>query len=1342
MAEAEPLEQLRQRLAAHNLNRDNVASSGSNFIRPPKPIVIQSGNNAHNWEIWIQQYQWFETATEMNRKPQNVQIATFMSSIGTDAVIIFNTFGCSDEELANVDLIKQRFRAYFAPKTNITYERYLLNLMAQEEGESFDEYLTKIKSQSAKCGFETLHDSLLKDKIIIGIRSEAVREQLLAEDDLSLDKVIQKCRASEQASKQLRSLRNETASAAVHAVKNTRTHSSTEDTFNCGRCGRTHGPRACPAFQKRCNNCDREGHFAERCKVGKNSNSGGSRQKQKYRPKKVNVIDETSEEEDEFFINTVSKERAASNRDDKSHWVEEIEILGIKVNVKLDSGAECNVLPISIAEKIGKSITECSKRLITYTGHKFAAAGQFLANTKVRGKCYNIKYIIVNEKTEPVLGLSSCQATGLIKRVDSVTVNQEVFDGLGCLKNYEYDIDFVDNPSFEIHAARRIPHAYRQTVKNELDEMVKQKVIREVTEATPAVSPMVVVKQHGKIRICIDPTDVNKNVLRRHYPLQTLEEIAAKIAGATVFTKLDCKKGFWQIKLSERTQKYLTFATPWGRYSCIKLPFGLCSAPEIFQQIMTKLLTGIEKAEASMDDILIYANDKTDLNKTTEAVIRRINDAGLTLNKDKCVFGAEKIKFLGHVLSASGVEIDPEKVEVIEKLREPENKPELQRLLGMVTYLAKFIPNLSEITQPLRQLLEKDAEWIWTPQQSQSVLRLKRALSSPPVLRFYNVNENVKLQCDASSYALGATLLQAEQPVAYASRSLTKAERRYPQIEKEALAISFACKKYHEYIYGKKVYVETDHKPLESIFKKPIATAPPRLQRILLNISPYSPAVTYRKGETMYIADTLSRDCNNDETETEGNEFEVISMISISSQAANRLRKSTEDDVEMTLLLQHVVNGWPNDQKDLPSILKPYWNFRDEVSEYEGLLYKGQKVIIPRAEIQNTLEQVHKGHQGIQRSLSAARNNVFWLGMSNDIVDYVERCSTCQKTQRSNIKEPLMLKEIPNFPFEIVATDLFTYGSREFLLLVDSYSGFFDFRQLRQTSSREVIEHLKSWFATHGIPLKLESDNGPQYASQEFRRFAKEWCFDHVTSSPYYPKSNGLAERFVQTAKNLLRKCEIDNTDVKLALLTYRNTPRNNCLDSPSQRLMSRTTRSLIPTHVNNFKPRIVDNVHEELKDLRNKQKQYHDRNVRPAKELSVGDKIRLKKNSHEWVGATIASPANQPRSFVVHTDNGQILRRNTTHIHATQANFDLIPDVAVCTPSTTTQKVNNSELATETLAKNVTPKHSVVKSTAPENPNPVEFQPTVHNNEGREINERQITRSGREVRKVVRMNL
>lgn len=1243
-------------------NEAQNAGGSSNFIRPPKPLVVSGENSANNWKLWIQQYEWFEEATNMHLKTQKMQVATFMSTIGTEAVIIFNTFGCTDIELASIVLIKQRFNQYFTPKIKVTFERYQLNRMKQEEGEPFDEFLTRLKAQSAKCGFGELHDSLLCDRIIIGISSEVLREQLLGdEQEPTLDRLAQRCRASELASKQLRGLKEDPATVnAIRKYKNKQDRSSKSfETFDCKRCGSTHGPKSCPAFKEKCNNCDREGHLTKMCRSGTKT----KKSKKQKQPKKVNAIEEASSDDDDFFISTISKERAETNRDNDSHWLEQIQIRDVSVRVKLDSGAECNVISKAIADRIGGTKSTRTKRLISYTGDKINVAGEIIAPTKVRGKVFNIKYIVIEESREPVLGLKTCEATGLIKRIDAVKLDQPVFTGLGCLKNFEYDIDFIENPKFEIHAARKIPHAYRQAVKDELDQMVKQNVIREATEATPAVSPMVIVKQKGQIRICIDPTDVNKNVIRRHYPLKTLEEIAAKISGSKIFSKLDCKKGFWQIKLSERTQKFLTFATPWGRYSCVKLPFGLCSAPEVFQQIMSKLLTDINKAEASMDDILIYANDKAELDKTTAEVIKRIEDAGLTLNKDKCEFAVDKIRFLGHILSARGVEIDQEKVDAIDKLREPSNKVELQRLLGMVTYLAKFIPNLSEITQPLRKLLEKESDWVWTPHQAKAVEQIKKALSSTPVLRFYNVNEDVKLQADASSYALGAALFQADQPVAYASRSLTKAELNYPQIEKEALAIRFACKKYHEYIYGKKLTVETDHKPLETIFKKPISNAPPRLQRILLEIAPYAPTVIYRKGETMYVADTLSRDCDPNEA-TADEEFEVLAILSISNDAMDRLRIATKHDEELTIVRQYVQGGWPTEQQAVQAQAKSYWNFRDEISEFNGLMFKGQKIIIPAKEKSTTLNQLHSGHQGVQRTLAIARDHVFWLNMSKDITDFIKKCRICETTQRSNTKEPMIVKVIPIYPFQIIASDLFKYQVNDYLLIADSYSGFFDFKKLNHTTSKEIIEHLKSWFAIHGIPAKLETDNGPQYASREFKQFAQVWGFEHVTSSPKYPQSNGLAERSVQTAKNILRKCALDNTDINLAMLTQRNTPRSKALGSPSQRLMSRTTRSLIPTNEKKLQPQVIDDVSEQLKMLRNKQKQYYDRNTKPAKELSVGEKVRLQQNAYQWTGATITEATNKPRSFIVETDDGRKYRRNTSHLHPTQANFKRIPEV------------------------------------------------------------------------------
>lgn len=220
---------------------------------------------------------------------------------------------------------------------------------------------------------------------------------------------------------------------------------------------------------------------------------------------------------------------------------------------------------------------------------------------------------------------------------------------------------------------------------------------------------MVIIRKNNKIRICIDPSDVNKNISRRYHPLNTMEEIATKIAGSKYFTLLDCKRGFWQIEVTERTQKYLTFATPWGRYCCTRLPFGLASALEVFQEVMTSLLREVPNTECSMDDILIHAKTIKELRKITSRVISVLEMAGLKLNAEKCEFEKTSIKFLGHILTQEGLKSDPEKIKAIKDLKTPENKKELQ--LGMVTYLNKFIPNMSELTEPLRQLLHKNVTW-------------------------------------------------------------------------------------------------------------------------------------------------------------------------------------------------------------------------------------------------------------------------------------------------------------------------------------------------------------------------------------------------------------------------------------------------------------------------------------------------------------------------------------------------------------------------------------------------------------------------------------------------------
>lgn len=522
-------------------------------------------------------------------------------------------------------------------------------------------------------------------------------------------------------------------------------------------------------------------------------------------------------------------------------------------------------------------------------------------------------------------------------------------------------------------------------------------------------------------------------------------------------------------------------------------------------------------------------------------------------------------------------------------------------------------------------------------------------MQSPPVLMYYDVNAPVTLSVDASSHALGAVLLH--RPVAYASRALTSSEMNYPQIEKEASAIRFACLKFHQYIYGKKLTIETDHKPLESIFRKPLDRAPPRLRRIRLEVAQYNPTVVYVKGTNIPIPDILSRDVDNIPPENDEEKLEVHVVLQMSKVASAELKQHTEADSEMRSLKSIVMQGWPESRNELLPELRKYWCFRDELAVYDGLLFKSNQVLIPQSLRKAMLGKVHSGHSGIQSCIRRARQVLFWVGMASDIQEMVEACSICQRHQRNNTKSTILLKDIPGLPFERVASDLFHFKGKEYLLLVDSYSGFFDIKQLPETTSQHVIKQLKEWFSIHGIPQVLETDNGPQYACAEFRRFCSQWGFEHQTSSPYFPRANGLAERYVQVAKSMLKKCNDDQSDIYLALLHIRNTPRSSSIPSPNERLMGRLVRSNMPMTLEALRPRVSVNVQQLLEREREMQKNYADRGTKEPQTFTEQEKILMQnQGTRKWTPRTVVKQLDEDRSYLV-TDGEKTLRRNAHHL-------------------------------------------------------------------------------------------
>lgn len=1239
-------------------------------IKPPKPFSAKD-NPSEEWKRWRKAYEWFESAAELSKKSEEVQAATFMNAGGQELSELLETLNISDDNQKKVAELKKAFEDYYVPQANLTYERYIFNKLGQQEGEKFDEFLVKIKTQAKRCDFGTIHDSLVKDKIVIGVINGKLREKLLTKKDLTLTTAIDMCRASEKATKQAGEIANEGQMVnAVEARKWSKKGQSSakrdqlhDEKFDCNRCGTKHGRANCPAFNKRCSKCNQKGHFASVCRTVSSN---------QRKSKSVNLVDEADDDVsdaggEDLYMDTIGDNMNTNSRD----WTESLKVGTHSLTVKLDTGAQCNAIAKETAKMLNAQIVQSkTKRLISFSDHSLKVIGETTLRCKARnGTMANILFKVVNENVKSILGSAMCEKLNFIARIRSISgsrENSDLFKGLGCYKNYKYELDFIENPKFKKIPPRTIPAALRNQVKEELNEMVKLGVISPITEPSPAVSPMLIVKKkpNNKLRICLDPTELNKNILRREFPLKTLDEIATRIGKSKWFTILDCNKGFWQIEVAESSRKYLTFATPFGRYCCNRLPFGISSAPEVFSERMNELLQGIANVECAMDDILIHAETSEQLEEQTKKVLERFHHAGLTLNKSKCVFQSKEVKFLGHILSEDGLKIDPEKVEAIQKLETPSDKKQLLRLLGMVTYLSKFVPNLSSLTEPMRRLLKSDVEWLWDTDQQEALKTIKNSLVTAPVLRYFDVRKHTTLSVDASSKAMGATILQEGLPVAYATKAFTPAQELYPQIEKEACAVRFGCKKFHDMLYGLPFSLETDHKPLESIFLKPLHHAPARLQKILYDVLPYAPKVKYVKGSTLHIADTLSRDCEKHvvkDDEYPEEELIVQTVLTMTDDAMARFIKSTASDPELQDVIKYVQSDWPKMNKDTPDAVKRYFTFREELTFVDQLLFKGEKLVVPKAEREHCLQRIHAGHPGIVSAIKRGKLYLFWPNQVKEIQEYVEKCRVCQQTQRDNNKEPIFETETPTHPFELVSTDLFQFDGKDYIVLADSYSGYLDFKKLKSTSSYEVIECLKAWFSVHGVPRVLKSDNGPQYSSAQFKQFSNTWNFQHITSSPHFPRSNGFIERHVQVAKGILKKCKLDNTDVQLALLHHRLTPRNDALGSPTQRLMGRLIRSNLPISSKLLQPTIIKNVPDELRKLKTQQKRHADpKKIIPDRKFEIGENIRVQQGHRDWVPGTVVEKCDQPRSYIIQRSDGSTIRRNTHHLHPSITNDPL----------------------------------------------------------------------------------
>jgi transposase InsO family protein/predicted aspartyl protease len=1273
----------------------NVTSTAPVTIH--QPVVPPPGEfsfQAEHWAEWKARFTRYKR-TALDSYTSEQQVDYLVAYLGPKAENIVKSFHLSEDDSKNYGIVLGKLDEYFTQKKNLVYERVKFLQRSQDKDEPCDSFVNDLTTMAQSCEWGTLESEMIKLRIIAGLENSRLSMQLQSHPDDSTAEVIRKVRLAESLHKQQEVVRaNVSAVPAtmsshnqleVNAVRTTTRHNNVrrnqkynksssekrtperkDDTFrtekDCRKCGLSprHAFANCPAKRDTCRNCGKIGHWATKCMSKQNARNDNQSHVNAVSTLSLQSKQQSSvsDDKDIYFLGSVD-----SNNSEP--WRVNVSFSGVKILCKIDTGADVTVVKSDILQKLKSlNLDVPQKPLLSASGDSLKVIGTFDSHIEWKNKQYFTKIYVAENLHENLLGREVCEGLGMLSWANSISVaNQypQLFDGIGNLGK-EYHIKLKnDAESFSISTPRRVPLQLRDEVKKHLENLEQQNIIFKVTEPTAWCAPMVVVpKTNGQVRICVDYTTLNKSVRTERLELPEVVESLAQIdSQSKYFSKLDATSGFYHIPLDKDSQLLTTFITPFGRYAYRRLPMGITSATERFQREMHETLEGLEGIVNVADDTLVFGRNKEEHDTRLQKVLKRFQQKGLRLNKTKCIFGAQKLKFLGHIVSDQGVEIDPEKINAITRMVAPNDVSGVRQLLGCVQVHSRFLPSLADMAKPIHQLLSKNVEYCWNEMHQKAFDEIKKALTSAPILAHFAPGRPTRVAADASSYGLGAVIEQYQtdgnwRPISFASRTMSDTEKRYAQIEREALASTWACEKFSQYLIGQTFLLLTDHMPLVQILgSKPIADLSARLQRFRMRLMRYSYRVEYIPGKNMHIPDMLSRS----PLESQGSGTDVLFIdeveqfvkhtydsLPINDIQLQKIKASQDNDNQTQKLLTYVEHGWPH-PSNLQLEDKVFYQFRNELVSLDGLLVRNNRIYVPPELRKDILEKLHEGHLGISKCRSRAKETVWWPGISNQISQKVTNCLKCVEYRIPPV-EPLKPSPIPDYPWQVIAADLFETSGHHYLVVVDYFSRFIEVASLKTETSNEVIEKLKSIMARWGIPEMFRSDNGPCFNSYTFKKFAQDYGFSHTTSSPTFAQSNGQAEAAVKIAKRILQK----SRDPNLGLLSYRSA-KLECGFSPAELLMGRNIRTTLPSTKPQLIPRwphIVEFRKKRQREIEKQQENYNKRHrVRSPSPLGLNDKVWIT-NVKSY--GTIVNSGPEPRTYTIVSQNN-VYRRNRSQL-------------------------------------------------------------------------------------------
>uniref|UniRef100_A0AC34FNR6 Reverse transcriptase n=1 Tax=Panagrolaimus sp. ES5 TaxID=591445 RepID=A0AC34FNR6_9BILA len=699
----------------------------------------------------------------------------------------------------------------------------------------------------------------------------------------------------------------------------------------------------------------------------------------------------------------------------------------------------------------------------------------------------------------------------------------------------------------------------RAAVKQFVEDGLKAGIIRPSVNAAVTSNVVVVSKENGKKRVCVDLRPLNSVVQMDPYPLADMSEIIREAAGAAWFSCLDLASGFLQIPLDPDSIPLFAFMCPEGVFEFLFQPFGYKNAPGIFQRLMKKLLADLPFARAYLDDILIFTRlDSLSLHlQHIRAVLERLRLFQLKIRAGKCQIAKRSVCYVGHVLDKNGYAPSEKHVEAFKKLSPPANVKELRSFLGMVNFFHKFVDSFAQVAGPLNSLLRKGVPFDWQQQQQHAFEQLIDILTSPPVLQAPRADWPFLIYSDASSRGIGAAILQQGEDglahvVMYVSRGLLPAECNYAIGELELLALVFTLRHQRALLLGRKIKWFTDNKPLSCLSQK--LAKSPRMQRWLLEIQCFEIEFAHVPSIDNPVADGLSRFAT-----------EINAVDTLPDQSyAELLHAALAEDEQLQEVMVHMQQNWSTFEAEDKS-LKAYAQTRGNLRIRKGLLYFKNRIIVPLSLRTLVLEILHRSHLGADRMIRLAKLYVWWPNSAVDMREYVAICGACKGQAKAGPKKPVVNWPQATQAWQRMHIDYAgPFEGSFWLILVDAHSKFVFVERMQTITAAATIIKLDKIFGYFGFPQLMISDNGAQLVSAEFEDYLHQNGVRHIKAPAYHPESNGLAERMVQTFKTAMKKIRSHDPAIsmsaalRLFLRDYRNCPHSTTAVSPAMVVFGR----------------------------------------------------------------------------------------------------------------------------------------------------------------------------------------